>query len=207
MDDKWDIENKGIDFQQWGLFLLAAMIGWLILGLVLDPGEQSFDLSSKAPSKVGTTELTKPSEDAVINRHLAHTQTKLELGAVSTALGNMKTPPINMEKIGPIERSPEPLVKPGVDIVEESTSEEVMRDLNRESLLPERMGPDDRIRMIIARKKWMQRYDQEYRRGFVKEVKAKARAEGFLIEFDDDLNVVKVEELRKREPLLFEAEE
>lgn len=206
-EQRWDIENEGFDYQSWGLFLVAAVIGWMILGLALEPGEpqgESVTMSSvTAPNKKASP---PENENRLIDRHLAHTQNKLELSNVQASIHNLKTPNIDMDSLGPLERSPAPQHRPGVDIVEQSTSEEVMRDIQGLDLGGE-ADPADRIQMMIAKKKWMTRYDREYRRGLVKEVKAKARAEGFLIEFDEDLNVMSVKEIEERQPMLFEADD
>ena len=199
MKERWDIEKEGFDFQSWGLFLTAAVIGWLILGMVLEQqGPQQLDLSSKAP-------LAK-SKGNIIDRHLAHTSKQLELAKIEAKIHNLKSSKINDNEIGPIDLMPDPVHSPGVDLAEETPAEDVMRDIKGIEL-PERATPGDRIRLQLARRNWMARYDREYRRGLVREVKRKAREEGFLIEFDDELNVMSVKEYKPKLPQEFEVEE
>lgn len=130
--------------------------------------------------------------DAIVNRHLKMTHQQLEVQRTRTQLENFKTVPAIGDRLVPYEK---PEVEGGVDLSPDRNELNAARDLRRKTDYNAN-SPHHEIQSDMANVESMNQYSEDYKRQYIEQFIANARAGGYDIEVDDDFVVTKVKKIK-----------
>jgi len=170
--------------------LLLVGLGWTVWDGADSEGRR--DLTSVSYS-LPSQEVYSPETLERINRHMQFTEKKTELRALAVEIENFELG----SSLRPGEFGTSPTLYPYSavrDFDSENYPERVYRDIYpSEGRYDDPVLPADRIASMIEQDRWLNKYEAEQRKAFVEAVKENARAAGYELEINDQLQVVKVQ--------------
>lgn len=172
---------------QAALALALLGLGWMMW----DTREQSNSFSSLKP--VATNGALAPLTIERINRHMQFTEKKSELRAMAMEAENFEMGA--RLKPGDFGTDDTRVPTPGNPFESENTASKVYRDIDPSRAYDTPALPEDRVTSMLEQEQWMNKYDKKQTDAFVNQVRANARAAGYELEINDQLQVVKVHRL------------
>ncbi len=168
------------------LFLIG--LGWT----VWDSDESGRTELASVSRAISEQEVYSPETLERINRHMQFTEAKTQLRSWAVEIENFELG--TSLKPGDLGTSTSPYTySPTHDFDSENFPERVYRDANPGAgRYDDPVLPTDRITSMVEQDQWLNKYQGEQRKAFVEAVKENARAAGFELEINDQLQVVKI---------------
>ncbi|MGE0764789.1 MAG: hypothetical protein AB7N80_16065 [Bdellovibrionales bacterium] len=170
---------------QTAVALLFLGLGWMMW----DSGSQSTSSSSLKP--VAPHNDLAPLTLERINHHMQFTERKNELRALAMEIENFELGKrLKPGDLGTDDFQDHPAHNP---FESENVAGRVYRDLNPAgNRYDNPILPEDRVNSMLEQEQWVNKYDKKQTEAFVKSVRDKARAAGYELEINDQLQVVGV---------------
>ncbi len=109
--------------------------------------------------------------------------------------------------LGASQESPGTLPPHLANLPPDRSSEKVYRDISTDRSYADSHLADRRIDSQLAHRQWMEEYEALYEAEYIKAFLANARAQGYEIRLNDDLEVVDIRRIRRPEPMRFPQSE
>jgi hypothetical protein len=167
--------------------LAQTALALLLLALGLMIWDQDGQRIGRTPRRIADSPYNRETI-ASINRHLQSTEQQTSLGSMAVAVENAKMAPA-------ASKAPPPVVwQPQVSPFEtEDTAGQVFKDIEPESGKFIRPSlPEDRVGAMLEQRQWVEQYNRQQREQFVQAVKNSARADGFDLQINKDLQITRV---------------
>ena len=182
----------------------AVFIFLLLLGAVF-LFYSDFEYSSSSPNgKSNFFSFLPFSEDAekYMDKQLQDGMKSSELSSLRTKLENKKwAPPIEGERIGLFQREKPQLYKGYTRETPEDHASQVYEDIGHGESYEHRDHPGEKIEALLARRKFVEQYDKAQRQEYVRQFLKNAEEQGYLVQLNDQLEVVRVQEIPTDRPL------
>lgn len=172
-----------------------VILGWLTVTLWED---SVFSILSYPSQKEGHISVDEDEQDTKINNDLKHTYFKSQLKEMVVGVENDElAPKYDSESLQVVAGVNE--TQWGVDLRQEGGANQVVEDLEKES--KEKTGsqyktPEQELLSEMAYNEWLREYDEAYSNQFVEKFLDNARKEGYTIQLNEDLEVIKIEKIR-----------
>lgn len=167
------------------LFLIG--LGWT----VWDSDEGGRVELASVSNSVTEQDVYSPETLERINRHMQFTEAKAQLRSWAVEIENFELG--SSLKPGDVGTSSNYTYSPTHDFDSENYPERVYRDANPGAgRYDDPVLPTDRITTMVEQDQWLNKYKAEQDKAFVEQVKQNARAAGFELEINDQLQVVRI---------------
>lgn len=174
-----------------GLLLFLVAIGLVYASFKSEKTKNSqqgnLNVQDQAAGGIGSHAV-----DSIVNRHLKMTHQQLEVQRTRTQLENLRTVPSVGDRLVPYEK---PEIEGGVDLSLDRNELNAARDLRRKTDYNAN-SPHHEIQSDMANVESMNQYSEDYKRQYIEQFIANARAGGYEIEVDDDFVVTKVKKIK-----------
>lgn len=191
------------------VFLMMAMGFYFLFFGTLEPSRNStaqdsghsMELSSDLPEERRT--LPSSVEDS-INRQLKNAQQSEDRGRQRVYWENLNSAPSIQageldSRVFIDEKPPHPIrieqYGPANEIAEQIRSNQRMNNISQ--------SPAELIGRRIVRDQWLKEYDARYEAEYVRQFLENARAQGYEINLNENLEIIGIHEIQKEEPLRF----
>ena len=167
----------------------ALALGLLSLGWMMwDTRVQSKSLSSLKPQAYNSA--LSPLTVERINRHMQFTEKKGELRAMAMEAENFELGA--RLKPGDFGTSEKPSFAPSNHFESENIAGKVYRDTEGTNTYDTPVLPEDRVASMLEQDQWMKKYEKKQTDAFVNSVRENARAAGYELEINDQLQVTNI---------------
>lgn len=191
-DQKFDQTSSLRNAAQAALALGLLSLGWMMW----DTQDQSKSFSSTQPAAYNSA-LSPLTVDR-INRHMQLTEKKNELRAMATEVENLEIGshirPEDFNNLG-LRAS-----APGNPFESENSASKVLKDLEGSRAFDTPVLPEDRVASMLEQDQWLKKHDKKQTDAFLNAVRENARAAGYDLDINDQLQVVKVRRVPNSTP-------
>lgn len=171
---------------QSALAFLLLCVGWLMWDARIQETSMSSEKSIAVNTRFAPLTLDR------INRHMQLTEKKSELRTLAMEMENVDlSPPL---KDSNLRTHQEVYPGPAVNQFEsENVAARVLRDTGErtDQEFDNPYLPQDRVTAMLERDQWNGKYDKQQLEAYVAQVRANARAAGYVIEINDQLEITR----------------
>ncbi|MCE3009572.1 MAG: hypothetical protein LW875_03040 [Proteobacteria bacterium] len=169
-----------------GLLVCAAFLYFLGFS---ETQIHDYDLSSQIDE-------VENSGDRTVNHHLFLMDQKLQMEAIKMKQQNtFKAPDIRGNSVAP---QPQDFLPLGIDHSQDTFETQVIQDLdNSPRKLDNYMSPDSQIQNLVIEEQIKREQELKFKKSIAQQFIENARAGGYDVRLDDNLNVVSVKKLRQ----------
>jgi hypothetical protein len=183
--------------KQYLILIMLVLLGLLFLVNTSTPVVTKTASKPKASFAPGT-----PEAELYMDRALQDVATRTEMNEARAMLDNSKlAPAIDETRIGLLQRTPYDAYRGYPHEQVENREGQVLEDLVPADRYAYEGHPDVKIQALLARRKFVNEYDRSIREEYVRQFLENARREGYAIQLNDQLEVVRVQRLPKHNPL------
>lgn len=143
-------------------------------------------------------------ETQKLNRFLQDGQKKMELNELGVTVENSASRSEELPAFLPLDSEGSERRPMGVELEQDPAMENVYNDLYGESRGASIQTPEERINSRLAEKKWVNKFEREEKKMFIRNFISSAREAGYEIELNDDLVVTKVRPITSRPKISLE---
>lgn len=158
----------------------------------------NFGHLSQYKGKLSFSSFFPFSEEAerYMDRQLQDGAKNTELNALRTQLENKKlVPPLDKDQVGRLQRYQHDVYHGFTREIPEDHANRVYDDTSRADVYEHRGHPEARIETLIFRRKFIEEYDRAQRIRYVRQFLKNAEEQGYLVQLNDNLEVVQVRKI------------
>ncbi|MCC7403360.1 MAG: hypothetical protein IT288_03095 [Bdellovibrionales bacterium] len=180
----------------------VVLIALVLLGLLFLVNTSTTPAARVASKPKASFAPGTPEAELYMDRALQDVATRSEMNESRALLDNAKlAPAIDETRIGLLQRTPYDSYRGFPHEEVENREGQVLQDLVPADRYAYEGHPDVKIQALMARRKFVNEYDRSLREEYVRQFLENARREGYAIQLNDQLEVVRVQRLPKHNPL------